>query len=129
MKTDDVGIALTNDYLITCHDVGLCPVQPIQRARLGIDGSFWRILVFRRVGTARHNAPAKCEYISGVGKNGKQNASAKSILQFPTLVGECKTRLSQIFNRGLLSLRQAHAECVPIVWRPANTELSSNVAS
>ena len=105
MKTNDVGIALANDNLIACHDVGLCPIQPIQGARLGIDRSFWRVLVFRRVGAARHNTPAKGQHVSGVGKNRKQNAGAKSVLQFPALVGECQASFSQVFYRGLFSLR------------------------
>ena len=41
LKTaNDVGVALTDHHLICSHDVGLCPIERIERSVLDVDRRF-----------------------------------------------------------------------------------------
>ena len=124
METDDIGIALAHDDLIGVDDVALGPVEPVERARFGVDRRLRRVLVLRRVGGTGQDAPAQRRRLTVLGEDGKHHPRPERVLYTPRLVGEPQPGFAQQF--GLHT--QTATELIPVVGSPAQLELPRHIA-
>ena len=124
VEADHVGVALAHDDLVGRGDVGLRPVQPVERLRLGVDRRLRRVLVLRRIGRAGQDPPADRHRLAGVGEDREQHPGPEGVLQPVAPVGERQPGRPQQLAVDARLPRQG----VPVVGRPAELERAGDVA-
>ena len=125
VEPDDVGVPLAHDDLVGVGDVGLRPVEPVQRLRLGVDRRLRRVLVLRRIGRARQHPPTDRHGLAGVGEDREQHAPPEGVLHAVATVGERQAGRPQqlAVDAGTSGQR------VPVVRGPAQLERPGDVAA
>ena len=123
VEADDVGVALADHDLVGGCDVGLRPVQPVERLRLGVDRRLRRVLVLRRVVGAGQDAAADRHRLAGVAEDREQDPRPEGVLQAVAAVAERQPGRLQQLAGDAAPPRQR----IPVVGRPPELELAGDV--
>ena len=125
VEPDDVGVALAHHDLVGRRDVGLGPVQPVQRLGLGVDRRLRRVLVLGRVVRAGQDATADGHGLAGVGEDREQHPGPQRVLQPVAPVVERQPGRPQPLGVDA----RLPGQRVPVVGRPAELEPAGHVAA
>ena len=123
VEPDHVGVALAHDDLVRRDDVGLRPVQPVQRLGLGVDRRLRRVLVLRRVVGAGQDAAAERHRLAVLAEDREQHPGPEGVLHPVAAVAE---RQPRVCSRSAADAGLARQR-VPVVGRPAELELAGDV--
>ena len=95
VEADHVGVALAHDDLVGGDDVGLGPVQAVQRLATWRRPGSRGVLVLRRVRRPRQDAAAERHRLAGLGEDREHHPGPERVLQAVAPVGERQAGLAQ----------------------------------
>ncbi len=115
---DRVHVAFHENCEIVFPQRFLGAVQMIEHTALRVDGRFRRVHILRHIFT--HCAPAKCDHLATLVRDGKHDAPSKTVVEPAALVPREKPRyLEQLFR---VFGFQPPQQRVPRRGRPSQTE-------
>ncbi len=124
VESDHVGVALADHDLVVLGDVGLRPVQPVEDLRLGVDRRLRGVLVLRRIVGSGQDPTAERQRLARLGEDREHHPRPERVLHLVALVPERQPdRLQDVGRRA-----QPPRERIPVVGRPTELELASDVA-
>ncbi len=124
VESDHIGVSLAHDHLIGSNDVAFSAVQAVQRLRLGVDVGLRRVLVLRRIVRTRQDPTAEGNRITVLRHDREHHPAAERVLQPTGFVGERQAGVAQRIARQ----PDTAAQRIPVVGRPAQLELTGDVA-